>query len=89
MSVIVQCQETKNIFLLCKGADSIIEGLLADRPENDVTELMKAVEGWAETGLRTLVLAKRDLSPTFYQEWYRGLVELLEECEDNEQELAS
>jgi hypothetical protein len=32
---------TNKIFLLCKGADSIIEALLdQEKPENDVTDLM-------------------------------------------------
>lgn len=68
MSVIVHNKEEKRTFLLCKGADSIIQELLEKTPENDVEDptsplsnLMHGVESWAETGLRTLVLAKREL----------------------------
>jgi magnesium-transporting ATPase (P-type) len=68
MSVIIQCQETNKIILLSKGADSMIEELLK-KDEGDVPlgKLMEAVESWAEIGLRTLVLAKREIELEFYQ----------------------
>jgi hypothetical protein len=34
---------------------------------------MKAVESWAEIGLRTLVLAKREIKAEFYQKWVKEL----------------
>lgn len=50
--------------LMCKGADSIILERLADSPENkEIVEVTnRYLEGYAKDGLRTLLVAEKDLS---------------------------
>ncbi|CAD8142403.1 unnamed protein product [Paramecium pentaurelia] len=71
MSVIVQDQNDQ-IMLLCKGADSMIINLL-DKQNRQNQELLSIteqhLEQYAEKGLRTLLLAYKDLSKQQYDEW--------------------
>ncbi|CAD8067999.1 unnamed protein product [Paramecium sonneborni] len=71
MSVIVQDQNDK-IILLCKGADSMIINLL-DKQNIQNLELLQIteqhLEQYAEKGLRTLLLAQKELSQQQYDEW--------------------
>ena len=59
------------IFLMCKGADSVIEKLLSEESKNsevhDKTE--QYVNEYASEGLRTLYLAERKISQEFYDKW--------------------
>ncbi|XP_077253385.1 putative phospholipid-transporting ATPase 5 [Tasmannia lanceolata] len=68
MSVIVS-DEDGQIFLLCKGADSII----FDRLANDGKLYQEATNAhlsdYAEDGLRTLALAYRRIEPAEYKKW--------------------
>ena len=59
------------IVLYTKGADSIIEKRLRKVPDND-EEKVKTwanLERYASDGLRTLMLAKREISPKEYERW--------------------
>ena len=74
MSVIVRDLQTEKISILCKGADSIIKKLLATSGQSlEETKMLdrtqKYVDIYAEEGLRTLLLAKKELDNSFYQEW--------------------
>jgi magnesium-transporting ATPase (P-type) len=56
---------------MCKGADSIIQKRLKD---NEYTQdLLKHteqhLEDYAKTGLRTLLLAEKEISEIEYQQW--------------------
>ena len=65
MSVIVQNMQTGYIELYCKGADNIIaERLVKGYPQHDkqIERTMAYVEQFSKEGLRTLLLAKKDLS---------------------------
>uniref|UniRef100_A0AAY5ES70 Phospholipid-transporting ATPase n=1 Tax=Electrophorus electricus TaxID=8005 RepID=A0AAY5ES70_ELEEL len=59
MSVIVRSPEGK-LALYCKGADTIIYKRLHDRAEESI---------FAGEGLRTLVLAYKDLDEEYFSEW--------------------
>ena len=66
MSVVVKDMQTQKISILCKGADSIIKKLLAtSTPNLDDAKILertqKYVDIYAQEGLRTLLLAKKDL----------------------------
>jgi len=60
MSVIVRTPEGK-ILILCKGADSIIEKrLLPD--QKSLAKTKEYLDDFAETGLRTLLIAGKEIS---------------------------
>lgn len=67
MSVIVKNTETGQILLLCKGADSVIETRMISNPFKET--VWKNIERYAMVGLRTLLLAEREISQSDYLEW--------------------
>ena len=54
-----------NYRLLCKGADTILLPRLVQSPLIEVT--FKHLEKFATEGLRTLILAQKDLTPEEYK----------------------
>ncbi|KAG6494794.1 probable phospholipid-transporting ATPase 4 [Zingiber officinale] len=68
MSVIVRDASGK-IFLLCKGADSIIFDRLAKNGRMYESETNKHLTEYGEAGLRTLALAYRVLDESEYSDW--------------------
>nr|GMC55721.1 probable phospholipid-transporting ATPase 4 [Ipomoea batatas] len=68
MSVIVQ-DESGRIFLLCKGADSIIFDRLATHGKRFLEATTKHLNDYGEAGLRTLVLAYKELHKEEYYAW--------------------
>lgn len=70
MSVIVRDPKGR-VRLFCKGADTMIFERLGNKPEHrkylDTT--IDHMEEYAETGLRTLCLAVRDIKDSLYDEW--------------------
>ncbi|CAL5419079.1 unnamed protein product [Camellia sinensis] len=74
MSVIVRNEEGK-LLLLCKGADSVMfERLAKDRREFE-EETREHVNEYADAGLRTLILAYRELDEEEYKEFDEKLRE--------------
>lgn len=72
MSIIVEDIKARKILLLTKGADSVIEKLLNHDQEGNAQMLLwtkKHVQSYAEEGLRTLFMAKRELTSDEYEEW--------------------
>ena len=64
MSVIVRTPEGK-LVLICKGADSIIEKRLS--PGQPLLEKTQSfLEEYAKQGLRTLLVASKELDNDFY-----------------------
>lgn len=59
----------KKKFLICKGADSVIAKLLAPGQGTLIKDTNKYVTEFAEEGLRTLFLAKKELDDEFYHKW--------------------
>ena len=67
MSVIVRTPEDK-IMVICKGADSIIEKRLKPKQRNiETTKLF--LDEFAQTGLRTLLVASKEISNEEYDAW--------------------
>ncbi|KAG8382965.1 hypothetical protein BUALT_Bualt05G0134800 [Buddleja alternifolia] len=65
MSVIVRDEEGK-LLLLCKGADSVMFERLAKNGRNYEGETREHVNEYADAGLRTLILAYRELNEEEY-----------------------
>lgn len=70
MSVIVEDKD-KKIFLLCKGADSVITDRLSDESLYSKTfvETDKVVTKFANEGLRTLYIAEKKLTRKDFEKW--------------------
>ncbi|KAK7306980.1 hypothetical protein VNO77_39646 [Canavalia gladiata] len=68
MSVIVKDEEGK-ILLLCKGADSVMFERLAKDGREFEEKTLEDVHEYADAGLRTLILAYRELDEEQYKEF--------------------
>ena len=66
MTVIVRTPENK-ILVICKGADSIIEKRLKPGQEEILTKTKSYLDEFAYTGLRTLLIAQKEISEDEYQ----------------------
>ena len=67
MTVIVRTPENK-ILIICKGADSIIEKRL--RPgQAHLAKTQGFLDNYARQGLRTLLIAQKEISEEEYQLW--------------------
>lgn len=64
-------KENGEIFLMCKGADSVIEKLLSEesRQSEVHSKTEEYVQEFAREGLRTLYLAERKIDQEFYKQW--------------------
>ena len=67
MSVIVEIDGKK--ILYTKGADSIILKLLQNKNLPSVKSVTENVDRYALVGLRTLLLAKREIPEEEFEEW--------------------
>ncbi|GFQ01736.1 putative phospholipid-transporting ATPase 9 [Phtheirospermum japonicum] len=74
MSVIVRDEEGK-LLLLCKGADSVMFERLAKNGRYFEEETREHVNEYADAGLRTLILAYRELSENEYEEFDKKFLE--------------
>jgi len=68
MSIAVRCPDG-TVKLYVKGADSIIFHRLAGNQDELMASTDEYLKEFANEGLRTLVLAYKDLSPAEYDEW--------------------
>ena len=78
MTVIVKDQRTGQIKVLVKGADSVINSLLAKLDADDIKDAKQSqirqstahclLEN-AKQGLRTLLIAEKTISQNEYNEW--------------------
>ena len=72
MSVIVRPtadNPNNDVIVFCKGADSVIFERLAPNQEQLRESTFKQLEKFAQSGLRTLCLAKRTVSADQYRDW--------------------
>lgn len=88
MSVIVRAPNGK-IILYCKGADSVIMEHLGRGPtSNRIRDLTSDhLEHFAGVGLRTLCLAKKDLSEEIYEKWSREYHNAVTSIENREEKV--
>ncbi|EAR92863.1 phospholipid-translocating P-type ATPase, flippase family protein (macronuclear) [Tetrahymena thermophila SB210] len=70
MSIIVEDSNGK-IFLFCKGADSVLQKLLDQKLNEDhiIEQTWINLERYASVGLRTLVLAQKEIQKDEYHLW--------------------
>ena len=68
MSVIVRTPDGK-ILCMTKGADSIIASKLAAGQESLLSTTSEYLDEYANEGLRTLLVAQKEVDPEFYKEW--------------------
>jgi magnesium-transporting ATPase (P-type) len=68
MSVIVRTPEDK-IICMTKGADSIIAPRLKIGQETLLKTTVQYLDDYANEGLRTLILAQKEIDPVFYEQW--------------------
>lgn len=66
MSVIVKEIKTQKILILTKGADVTISGLLRQDQLKVLDTTMAFVNEFATEGLRTLLLAQKEIDPDYY-----------------------
>ncbi|XP_043717424.1 putative phospholipid-transporting ATPase 9 [Telopea speciosissima] len=74
MSVIVRNEEGQ-ILLLCKGADSVMFERLGNNGREFEVQTQEHMNEYADAGLRTLVLANRELSEEEYREFNEKFIE--------------
>ena len=67
MSVIVRTPDER-ILVLCKGADSVIEKRLK-KDDADIEETKEFLNEFAKTGLRTLLIASKEITEEEYQDF--------------------
>jgi len=67
MTVIVRNPDGK-IVVMCKGADSIILPLLRSDSQH-VDNTIRVLENFSREGLRTLLLAQKEISESEYAKW--------------------
>ncbi|KAM4049228.1 phospholipid-transporting ATPase ID-like [Anomaloglossus baeobatrachus] len=87
MSVIVRSPEGR-LTLYCKGADTIVYELL-DHSSEDLKEVTTDhLNEFAGEGLRTLVLAYKDLDKVYFTDWKKRHHEASTSLENREEKLA-
>ena len=70
MSILVRDSQTGNYRLFSKGADTIMFGRLsASAKAADEADYTEQLDKFAVTGLRTLVMAQKDITPADYNAW--------------------
>ncbi|KAH9773597.1 phospholipid-transporting ATPase 3 [Citrus sinensis] len=75
------------LVLYCKGADSVIYERLANGNEDLKKVTREHLEQFGSSGLRTLCLAYRDLSPDMYERWNEKFIQAKSSLRDREQKL--
>ncbi|KAK2084351.1 Phospholipid-transporting ATPase ID [Saguinus oedipus] len=88
MSVIVRNPEGK-IRLYCKGADTILLDRLHHSTQELLNTTMDHLNEYAGEGLRTLVLAYRDLDEEYYEDWAERRLQASLAQDSREDRLAS
>lgn len=73
MTVIVRNLKDNLIYVMCKGADSVLLPLLKDKENPKVKELVQQtfhfMENFAKDGLRTLLFVEKVITEEEYTEW--------------------
>ncbi len=87
MSQVIETPEGK-IFLLSKGADNVIFQRLAALQDNEViSKTALHLEAYANEGLRTLCIARRELDRSYALDWLRRYKEAAESLSDDRDEV--
>lgn len=93
MSAIVKLPSEGNerepkVMLYCKGADSIIYSRLSSKNSKQMlNETSRHLEDYATEGLRTLCIARRELTWSQYQEWNQKFLEASSSLKDRDEKV--
>ncbi|GMN42516.1 hypothetical protein TIFTF001_011718 [Ficus carica] len=82
MSVIVRDMENQ-LLLFCKGADSVMFERLAEEGRQFEAQTKEHIKKYAEAGLRTLVIAYRELGEEEYRRWEEEFVKAKTSVSEN------
>ena len=74
MSIIVRTPE-KNILIMTKGADSHIIPRLAPGQDDLIETTNQFLQDYSKGGLRTLILAQREIPESEYEKWNKKYTE--------------
>jgi phospholipid-transporting ATPase len=86
MSVILKDQE-KKIIILTKGADSIIAKRLKEDQKEELIQAMASLEEFGTEGLRTLMLAQREIPSSEFSDWEKSYHEALTAMTNREERM--
>ena len=86
MTVIVRDEEGK-IKVLMKGADSIIVARLKNQEDPLIAQTFKYLNSYASVGLRTLLIAQKELSSEEYSNWDTEFQKALCSLHNREEEI--
>lgn len=85
MTVVVKLPDNK-IKVLCKGADSVmLPRLISD---STIDQTLQNLENYGNQGLRTLLIATRDISEKEYAEWNALYVEAMQDIRNRDKRIA-
>eukprot|EP00116_Pleurobrachia_bachei_P012511 sb/3472773/ len=70
MSIILRCPDGR-VRLFCKGADTTVIPLINKKRPDLLEVTLDHMNVFARTGLRTLIIAMKDISDADFQEWYK------------------
>lgn len=89
MSVIVKDLSTNKIKILCKGADSIIFDRRDEQknPKDKIEEYQMNLKEYGKIGLRTLLLAEKDLTESEFSEWNKLYDDASKSMEEREKKM--
>lgn len=85
MSVIVKMPDGQ-IALLCKGADSVIEPRLVK--DDTIQTTSNILEKYADEGLRTLLIAQKNISNEEYRDWHSEFKEAMKDIHNRDARVA-
>ena len=68
MSIILRCPDGR-VRLFCKGADTTVIPLINKKNPNLLEVTLDHMNVFARTGLRTLIIAMKDISDADFNEW--------------------
>uniref|UniRef100_A0A7N0VN79 Phospholipid-transporting ATPase n=1 Tax=Kalanchoe fedtschenkoi TaxID=63787 RepID=A0A7N0VN79_KALFE len=75
------------LVLYCKGADNVIYERLADGNDDLKNTTREHLENFGSSGLRTLCLAYKDISPDMYERWNEKFIQAKSSLRDREKKL--
>lgn len=88
MSVIVRTPDDR-IVVMTKGADSVIVKRLCPGQEEVIYSTMKNIDKFANEGLRTLLIAEKEVDQFTYAQWNRKYLEACQALDDRENKIES
>ncbi|KAL7668534.1 hypothetical protein ACOME3_009232 [Neoechinorhynchus agilis] len=88
MSIIVRQRDSSQVFLYCKGADSIIKSLLGRGSYKLWNATDEHMTKFGTIGLRTLCLAKKRIDNKEYEIWNKNFTAAALSLEDREAKLS-